>query len=85
MAGDCRLGQVEDLNEVADAHFPVGHEVQEPKTGAVTERPKQPLHELGVFSIAHAPILPYIFALTYMIARDIICAYAYMNREADTA
>ncbi len=41
MPGDLGLALAEDLDEVADAHLPSIHEVQQPQTGAIGERRKE--------------------------------------------
>ena len=61
MARYFRLTLREDLNEIANAHFPAVHQVQQPEPGAVGERGKQQGQIEILWGMAHISI---IFALT---------------------
>src|SRR5208337_2168149 len=63
------LALPEDLDEIADAHFPSVHEVQQSQASAIAERRKQHGKVVGFAGRVHATI---VYALTNMSNREYI-------------
>lgn len=69
VARNLGLALAQNLNEIADAHLPAVHQVQQPEPGAVTERGKQQRKVVAFRRSVHISI---IYALTDMSSGEYI-------------